>query len=149
MGENSTKYVNLGNNVFSRESSQGSDDFLILDTFLQMRHENFRSTFSFVATWYKVTNHLTKILHFNSYQAIVVCGTQEVHVEKRCFIIFDFFEINFTSDFASADFQSGIYMGILGKSNILSCINYSIFSFHASFFLQSRRSVCLNLTNFN
>ena len=110
-GEESTKYINLANNIFRRESTDNSD-LQIITKFIKSNPENedFQATWCAVATWYKVASvknswrqkHMLQ--WFNSFQLIVACdNTSEIENATRCFAIYDYFQV-----------QSAVETGVIG-----------------------------------
>ena len=109
-GEESTKYINLANNIFRRESTNDSDLQLITE-FIRSNPENeeFQATWCAVATWYKVAsvNNLSNydwrqehmLQWFNSFQLIMACdNTTEIEKSPKCFAIYDYFEVQSAVD---------------------------------------------------
>ena len=97
-GSDTTKYVNLANNVFKRETNNESD-LSILTSFLQPVNPGFEAKWAFVATWYKLPARARpRQFFFNSYQAIITCDIRSVSNSEDdiCFVIFDYFEIQWT-----------------------------------------------------
>ena len=103
-GQNSTKYVNLADNIFSRQITSG-EDLEILNkviTGTMENSENFVGQWSLVVTWYKI-----RVRHCDSstgvvigyyfyecsvsFQIIIVCS-EEGDISGRCFVIFNYFE---------------------------------------------------------
>ena len=94
MGSDTTKYVNLVNNVFKRETRNESD-LATLTTFMQPVSIGFQATWAFVATWYKISQQWSPRFMYNSYQAILTCD-ESSGSSGSCFVIFDYFEIQWT-----------------------------------------------------
>ena len=99
-GEQSTKFVNLANNVFHRESTNDSD-LAILTEVIRSDPNNFQfeATWCVVVTWYKVSSapasdQIYSLKRFNSFQLILVCdnGSQE-GISAKCFAIYDYYEL--------------------------------------------------------
>ena len=91
-----TKYVNLANNVFTRESTQPTD-LSIINGVLNSdpMFSEFDGTWSFVATWYKTFSHekysssqAPAFLH--SFQMVITCGTKPPGTNQICLAIFDY-----------------------------------------------------------
>ncbi|XP_063711398.1 uncharacterized protein LOC134839707 [Symsagittifera roscoffensis] len=109
MGLATTKYVNLAGNVF-RRGITNSSDLDSVDDLINSRHSDFRSDFGYVATWYKVMDNDMETAFFNSYQLIIVCQLRHTDesqenttddsssVAEKCFVIMDFYEINFSQE---------------------------------------------------
>ena len=100
-GEQSTKYVNLANNVFHRESTNDSD-LAILTEVIRSDPNNFQfqANWCLVATWYKVSSapasdQIYSLKWFNSFQLILVCdnGSQDGTSAAKCFAIYDYYEL--------------------------------------------------------
>ena len=97
-GSDTTKYVNLGNNVFKRETMEESD-LSILTFFLRPVNPGFGATWAFVATWYKIPPETRRRrLNYNSYQTIITCDVKSDSTSEDdvCFVVFDYFEIQWT-----------------------------------------------------
>ena len=97
-GSETTKYVNLANNVFKRETMEESD-LSVLTSFLRPVNPGFAATWAFVATWYKIPpDTWPRRLNYNSYQAIITCDvkTDSTSEDDVCFVVFDYFEIQWT-----------------------------------------------------
>ena len=97
-GSDTTKYVNLANNVFKRETMEESD-LSILTSFMQPVYPGFAATWAFVATWYKIPpGTWPRRLNYNSYQTINTCDvkTNSTSEDDVCFVVFDYFEIQWT-----------------------------------------------------
>ena len=88
-GRNTTKYINLANNVFKREMS--SYDKLLAQQFIRELIPSFVDEWGYVVTWYKVGSKWHNIESYNSYQAAIICGL--VDTMKRCFVLFDYFQL--------------------------------------------------------
>ena len=97
MGSDTTKYVNLVNNVFKRETRNESD-LATLTTFMQPVSIGFQATWAFVATWYKISQQWSPRFMYNSYQAILTCdeSSGSSDTPNSCFVIFDYFQIQWT-----------------------------------------------------
>ena len=105
-GKQTTKYVNLANNIFKREL--GSSDKILARELIREKIDNFTTDWGFVATWYKV-GRSNRVDAFNSFQATILCGF--VDAVKRCFVMFDYFQLewllwDFRDIFADAGFQN-------------------------------------------
>ena len=103
MGSETTKYVNLANNVFKRQTTDAAD-LSTINSLLQLNYPHFEASWALVATWYKLQQQYAPSKAHNSYQAIITCGIQsEVSSSKHrsCFIIFDYFEVQWTSMISS------------------------------------------------
>ena len=109
-GEQSTKYVNLANNIFHRESTNDSD-LAILTEVIRSDPNNFQfhATWCVVVTWYKVSSapasdQIYSLKWFNSFQLILVCdnGSQE-GISAKCFAIYDYYELQ------SENNRSGVF----------------------------------------
>ena len=108
-GADSTKYVNLANNIFKRESTNSGDLKLITD-FIRSNPNNsaFEATWFAVFTWYKVASsspyrtyeQRNFLQWFNSFQLILACdntssiGSNSTH----CFAIYDYFQLQSEPD---------------------------------------------------
>ena len=93
MGSETTKYVNLANNVFKRQTTDASD-LSTINSLLQLNYPHFEASWALVATWYKLQQRYAPAKAYNSYQTIITCGIQS---NSSCFIIFDYFEVQWTS----------------------------------------------------
>ena len=91
-GVNSTKYVNLANNWYGRESLDPAD-LSNITSFIQVNTSfyNFQANWSLIATWYKLW--FGELGH-GSYQTILTCGNSSINNETNyvCLLIFDYFE---------------------------------------------------------
>ena len=98
-GKFTTKYPNLANNVFFREST-ASADLAIVEQLIQSKAENnrFHPNWLFVATWYKVGALNGRLDAFNSFQAILACDENEPDDEEddECFVLFDYYELQWS-----------------------------------------------------
>ena len=102
-GKNTTKFVNLANNIFVRESTNESD-LAIVTNFIRTNAANsdFEATWVSVFTWYKVASRSSDnywdqddfLQWFNSFQLVLACDdTKETENGIRCFAIYDYFEL--------------------------------------------------------
>ena len=94
-----TKFLNLANNVFTRETNEPSDLSVINDYFRSnLTVLDFNATWIYVATWYKTSSyqksHQWKFLaFFNSFQLVMTCGTKGTTNDQACFLIYDYLEL--------------------------------------------------------
>ena len=91
MGDNSTKYVNLANNVFKRQTTNESD-LTTVDLLVQVFHPGFTSKWALVATWYKMMPESVTQFEYNSYQVVITCNDEAEGGNDMCYIIFDYFQ---------------------------------------------------------
>ena len=108
MGKNTTKYVNLGNNIMKREITNQSD-FDRINTLIATQDLVFKATFGYVVTYYKASRDYTPLAEFNSFQIILACDDFDTfgNFEDNCFAIFDYFEIQSKDSYADAGFNAG------------------------------------------
>ena len=107
-GNETTKYVNLANNIFKRQLSLS--DKVLCEELIRKKVANFIAEWGYVATWYKVGTLWYRIDAFNSFQVIIICGS--VETVKRCFTLFDYFELQWNrwqsaDSFSAAGFDDG------------------------------------------
>ena len=95
-----TKYVNLANNVFTRESTQPTD-LSIINGVLNSdpMFLDFNANWNFIITWYKTSSHekyssgqAPAFLH--SFQLVIACGTKPPGTNKTCMAIYDYQELS-------------------------------------------------------
>ena len=98
--EADTKYVNLANNVFTRESTQPTD-LSIINGFLNSdpMFLEFNATWSFVVTWYKTFAHekyssSQAPVFLHSFQLMITCGTKPPGTNRTCLAIYDYQELS-------------------------------------------------------
>ena len=109
-GQRTTKYVNLANNVFKREMSDAdlhNANALIANNLFGISFD-----WGYVVTWYKVLAFPGNLDGFNSFQAAIACGVVSEISQRRCFSIFDFFELkwvynNLLEGFSISGFNGG------------------------------------------
>ena len=109
-GQRTTKYVNLANNVFKREMSDvdlNNANALIANNLFGISFD-----WGYVVTWYKVSAFPGRLDGFNSFQAAIACGVASEYSQRRCFSIFDFFELewvynNWQEGFSISGFNGG------------------------------------------
>ncbi len=99
MGQNTTKYPNLGANFFWRETTALSDLDPVQNLIRQTQgSDEFEASWAFVATWYKVNPLNSRLDAFDSFQAIIVCNetTPDDVTKGECYVIFDYYELQWT-----------------------------------------------------
>ena len=95
MRRNTTKYVNLVNNIMKREVTSQSDLDILTDL-IDDFEPNFEASFAYVVTFYKNSRYPGILDEVNSYQVVIVCdnfGGPWNRTQDHCFCLFDYFEI--------------------------------------------------------
>ncbi|XP_075263354.1 uncharacterized protein LOC142354902 isoform X2 [Convolutriloba macropyga] len=95
--EDSSLDVNLANNVFMREMNKADMD--CADVILRDKSVNVSIDWGFVVTWYKVTSYPGSLEAHNSFQGAIACDLQYTsggENMQRCFVVFDFGELQWT-----------------------------------------------------
>ncbi|XP_075249863.1 defecation cycle abnormal dec-7-like isoform X2 [Convolutriloba macropyga] len=95
--EDSNQDVNLANNVFMREMNKADMD--CADVILRDKSVNVSIDWGFVVTWYKVTSYPGSLEAHNSFQGAIACDLQYTSGGdnmQRCFVVFDFGELQWT-----------------------------------------------------
>ena len=117
MGDDSTKYVNLANNVFKRQTTNESD-LSTVDSLVQAFHPGFISKWALVATWYKMMPESVTQFEYNSYQVVITCNDEAEGGNDICYIIFDYFQTSWIRQnrWGSINARCGV------KGNLCECL---------------------------
>ena len=96
-GSDTTKYVNLANNVFKRVTKKESDLYIV-NSIVSELYPGFSAAWAVVATWYKLPGSMSGSFAYNSYQAVITCDfkIESTNEDDICVVLFDYFEMQWT-----------------------------------------------------
>ena len=118
-GSDTTKFVNLANNLFKRETTEASD-LSALTSFVSQFKPEFEASWAFVATWYKVPAVEIGTLSYNSYQGVITCDVKNdtTPYDDECYVIFDYYEMQWTGSWQTT--RSPARCGVKANSSKFS-----------------------------
>ena len=101
-GMDTTKYVNLAGNMFTREITS-IQDLDVINQLISTKIPSFHATSGYVVTWYKIGRPDAQS-SFNSFQSITACGDN-----KDCVVINDYYEMEWGSGSPEIGAESGSF----------------------------------------